>query len=1109
MYTQLRAAGLDYGRAFQGMKRIWQGEGEALAEVALGEPGGRYAVHPALLDAALQAIAAISPPEPGQVFLPVELGRFSVHRAGASSGVACAHLIQPVTSDGVLADVTLCDADGTVIAEIENLYARRTHESALARKNSRPLADALHHVEWQPALLPASQPTLKGRFAVVPIGTEVSVGRLVEHLSRLGASAEEVPLRALEGTEADRVICVWGVPDDADGAIRAAETGLAVIQGLRSKPPSRLLWVTIGAVAAAKGDTVAIGSSSLWGLGRTVMHELPELYAKLLDVESSESLASVLPLEVYADDGESQVAWRGGRRYVARLVRPAKSSGNTTALGALPTRGSVLVTGGLGEIGLEIAKSLARRGVPHLVLTNRRGMATPGAEDAVRELEALGSQVSVSPVDVADRDALATLIQTTCVEWPLRGVVHAAGVLDDGVLSEQTDERFRRVMAPKVRGAWNLHTLTQDADLDLFVMLSSIAGTFGSPGQGGYAAANTFLDALAAHRRARNLRGTSLALGRFVERGLAARGDPLQQKRLSRHGLIGFSIDDAAPLFEDALKRSAPEQVLTHIDLARLEAESGGAPAPFWRALKRTATTASSVALELARLPPGERGPALVQLARNEVARVLSISTPSSVPLERPLGQMGLDSLMALELRNALSRHTGLTLPATLVLKFPTVLAIASHLTLLLEGHEAPSSVAAGALSVTADQTGFEADAVLAEDVRPSWTGSPATEPESVLLTGATGFLGAFLLRDLLEQTRVRVHCLVRAANPAAGMGRVAENLRQYGLWREGFASRIDVVPGDLSAPRLGLDDATFQRLAEVDAIYSNGALLSFVGSYGDLRASHVNGTREILRLASSGRAKAVHHVSSIVVYDSFAYRGRAIPESTRPLESRGHHLGYAQCKWVSEALIWEAAARGIPVTVHRPGFIAGSGSNGAWNTADLVCRLTKAIIELGCMPDDLAIDIDCSPVDYVSRSILHLSRDVRSRGCAFHLQNPRAISFAQYGELLRELGYSLHGIPYRDWVTRIDGHPEGPLYPLLPFLTHRWAPEDLTYVELWQRDHRPRLTCNETLEALRGSGIVCPALDRELLARYLEFLSRSGFIRAPGVPAPAPAQRP
>jgi thioester reductase-like protein len=494
-----------------------------------------------------------------------------------------------------------------------------------------------------------------------------------------------------------------------------------------------------------------------------------------------------------------------------------------------------------------------------------------------------------------------------------------------------------------------------------------------------------------------------------------------------------------------------------------------------------------------------------------EVARVLSFGSPREVPVDKPLKDLGLDSLMAVELGNALSRRSGATIPATLAFNHPTPAAIANYLLsevlALVEPAVIPPIVERAAFdeaAAIAQEKQLWADAVLDPGIQRISMALPALAPASVLLTGATGFLGAYLLRDLLQLTHAHINCHVRAADAATGIARVVENLRHYGLWQDAFLPRLSILPGDLRQPHLGLERVTWDRLAQsLDAIYNNGALLGFIAGYRELKPSHVHPANEILRLASNGRPKTVHHVSSTAVFDSAAYRRQTIAESMNPVDNREIYLGYSQSKWVSETLMREAASRGLPVTIHRPAFISGSSIDGAFNTADFLARMFKAIIETGLVPGDLDAELDVSPVDYVSRSIVCLSLRPSSIGRTFHLQHPRSIHIETLTEFLRAAGYKVRSVPYWDWVACLETLPDGPLAPLLPLLVQRWGPEQLTYMEFWQRRYRPRFTCDETLQALDSSSIVCPALDRVLMERYLRYLSSTGFITAPPLLGP------
>jgi thioester reductase-like protein len=474
----------------------------------------------------------------------------------------------------------------------------------------------------------------------------------------------------------------------------------------------------------------------------------------------------------------------------------------------------------------------------------------------------------------------------------------------------------------------------------------------------------------------------------------------------------------------------------------------------------------------------------LLRTVTEEIAAVLSLSSGMVAPNQR-LSDLGLDSLMALQLRNKLARLLGVTLPASLMVdaRVSSAQAIADRLCTALSG---PGDGGEAAF--------LRAEARIDDNLRGM--GKPHdVEPRVVLLTGVTGFLGASLLVELCQQTSAEVVCLVRGKSPADARRRVVDNLRKYGLWDEAFAGRFSVVVGDLGQPLLGLSEGEFLELSNrLDAIYSNGAHVSFTAGYEELKPSHVGATSEILRLASMGRAKVIHHVSSITVYWTSAYRGRTLPESSPPEVCEDLLLPYAQCKWVTEAMVREASARGVPIVIYRPGVIGGSSISGAWNTDDFLCRMMKGTVEMGCVPGPLDIVLDFTPVDYVARSLVYLSLQADSVGRAFNLHHPKGLGWEEYRHVLQTLGHKADSIPYDDWVEQIDSTRHEALYPLLPFLRLRDAAQ-LSYVERVQRRYRAELTCHETTAELAKANIVCPPIDAALIGRYLAYLESLGYI--------------
>ena len=488
----------------------------------------------------------------------------------------------------------------------------------------------------------------------------------------------------------------------------------------------------------------------------------------------------------------------------------------------------------------------------------------------------------------------------------------------------------------------------------------------------------------------------------------------------------------------------------------------------------------------LAARPEARRGK-LEAFVRDKVSAALGLA-PGELDLTRSLKDLGIDSLMLVSLDMAIREDLGLDVPVQ-------ELARADGATMVETLWHLLSSESGVDLSEAVDLTG---EAVL-DDAIAGGRGAPAGIA-TVLLTGATGFLGAFILAELLGQTEAHVMCLVRASGAQAGLARVVANLRQYRLWDDSMAPRISAIPGDLAEPRLGQTESAFAALADrVDAIYNNGAHVSYVATYHALKPSHVGGTREVLRLASIGRPKAVHHISSIAAYEAAAYRGQTMAEGMSPVESRGIHLAYSRCKWVSEALVRAARERGVPVTIYRPSLVSGSSGSGAWNTNDFLCRMLKGIIEMGCIPSGLDLQLDFSPVDYVGKSVVYLSRQPASLGQAFHLHHPQGVDWMAFGEMIADLGYEIEFVSHAEWLERLEARRDGTLYPLLPFFRQRWAPDRLTYIELNQRGYRPLLTCDGTVPTLAAAGIRCPPIDLALIGRYVQYLVDVGFL----VPAP------
>jgi NADP-dependent 3-hydroxy acid dehydrogenase YdfG/acyl carrier protein len=489
---------------------------------------------------------------------------------------------------------------------------------------------------------------------------------------------------------------------DAGTAARAAlDRGLALVQAWLADErfaDTRLVVVTERAVRTGAGTEPEpdLATAALWGLLRSACSEHPDRIA-LVDVDDDEASLQAVPRALVGDEREAAV--RAGTVLVPRLTRlrsAPERSGAPAATGPDLTEGTVLVTGGTGTLGRLVARHLAtEHGVRHLLLVGRRGPAADGVTELVAELAQLGATVDVTACDVADRDALAALLATVPPERPLTGVVHAAGALADGLVQALTPESLDLVWNPKAAAAQHLHELTRGAPLSLFVFFSSLAGIAGNAGQGNYAAANCFIDALAELRRAQGLPALSLAWGLWEEgSGMTGHLDREDQGRLRRGGVLPLAAEQGLAMLDTALRSTGPaggEEAPAVVAAARLDAAglraqlSAGTLAPLFRGLvrvaeRRTTDTVESLAEQLAGLPDAERHARVLDVVRTNVAGVLSRGTEEGIDAERSFKELGFDSLTAVELRNRLSAAAGVRLPATLVFDHPTPGALAAHL---------------------------------------------------------------------------------------------------------------------------------------------------------------------------------------------------------------------------------------------------------------------------------------------------------------------------------------------------------------------------------------------------------------------------------------------
>nr|AQW44893.1 polyketide synthase [Corallococcus coralloides] len=740
LYDALARRNVQYEPPLRTMGEVFRRSGEALGHITLGaetvQEVERYQFHPALLDAALQTLASavMEDGDGAALFMPVRIDVMEF--AASRSQVEWAHASVDSTRGGEapVGALELLDGSGATVAVARGVRLRRVSSErvleALGAESGEGAQDWLYDVAWETR--PISKATPGAADWLVFVDRSGCGTALVEEIARRGDACVTVtagsayqrlderrfvvdPTRSedfarflreapVSATRSQRAVYLWGLDAVGEEVLspEASAGALHLIKGLlEARGRARVWMVTRGAqVTGTAGEKVSLTQSSLWGFGRVVSLEQPDLWGGLIDLEpgGAPGEAAALFQEIAASegDGEDQLALRKERRLVPRLI-PARSR-QGVELPRLRPDASYLVTGGLGGLGLKVARWLVERGARHLVLLGRRALLAGGAESARREealevLRGLGATVTPLAADVADRARMEALLREANSTHPLRGVIHAASLMSTHRLEVMDLPALTAMLRPKALGAWVLHELTRGLDLDFFVMFSSTSALWGASGLAHYAAANQVLEALAHHRRAAGLPATTIHWGTWDEvAGARAEG----AQGFERFGLKPMNSEQALDAMGRVMQAGVLVQTVASVDWSALK--------PLWETRRRRpflqqvgasaptvgASARAQVLTELEALPPARRFDALLRHLQREVGRILGFSPAELPPTDRGFFQMGMTSLMTVELRNALQRGFGRELPASLAFDYPTVDALAKRLAGLAEALEIP-----------------------------------------------------------------------------------------------------------------------------------------------------------------------------------------------------------------------------------------------------------------------------------------------------------------------------------------------------------------------------------------------------------------------------------
>lgn len=737
--------------------------GEVKLDPDLQKEASNYYMHPGVLDSCFQVGGSALPLSvQHEAFIPVAVESYQLFSRPTSHMWSHVYQVPDLSTDKnfIIVGVTIYNESGGLVAVVPRLRVKRIERNVSSKIDAR-YSDALYQVHWkrEKGCLDAVAEVREGSETWIIFADKSGVGAGVaeqltgargnrailiyagDKLELSGSSrfsivpGNEEHMQAVfdqitkDAAPISKIVYLWGLDSDINQLENeglddpVSETGVDTIVQLihtlnryRSVSVPSLWLVTREAQDIDNKSRVSLTQYPLWGLGRAVAHEVPAIWGGLLDLDSSDvfSNAETVYREILNTGMENQIAIRNGERYVARLHR--------TATGRTPFRnyqldpyGTYMITGGLGALGRQLLKWLVKRGARHLVIVTRTqlpGDANPqevseGSEqhrklNAIKSLVDSGIKVHLMVGDVKDKCKLEEIFKIVRDRFPpLKGIFHAAGVLDDGALSFMNRQRLANVMIPKITGAWNLHKLSLDCELELFVMFSSIASVFGSPGQANYCAANSFLDGLAHYRHSLGLPATSINWGPWAGEGMA---ESANLSEFAGFGLKALDPNDDWPLLDSALGMRDAQVTIAHIDWKKfanskvaipvtrfVEELTKGTPrldAGSQREEPVDRCIPSNRPTKTGRTSLDRRPEQFISLVKNEVLVVLGLSEDQQLEIKEPLLNYGFESLMALRLKNSLENRLSCQLPDTLVFDYPSIEKIADYLSNLLPSEE-------------------------------------------------------------------------------------------------------------------------------------------------------------------------------------------------------------------------------------------------------------------------------------------------------------------------------------------------------------------------------------------------------------------------------------
>ncbi|GEM_PF-3640534 len=723
-YQASAALGLFYGTAFQNIQHLWLGDNEVIAELSTELDVKDYLCHPALLDSCFQMLVAakfIQQPKTENIYLPIAMHEMILHKPLGKKIQVHAQIINDKNPDVMIANIQLYDMEGELVASIMGMQGKRADKSSLLRllQKQQVTDNVFYYFKWEEQALITSVPvsTITEKWLILSANLKV-IDALkkeyeLQHISFIMPPEgyqtnfqDKKDYVALLENDVDLTKILFFAESEELTDIPVATHNITIqlvllLQGILSslaKVIPELYLITTGAQAVGR-STMSVSQAALSGIFKTVFYEHPEIVVRHIDLDPEADVIqniNCLTSEIKNPNQECETAYRKNLRHSVRLTRlPSRDRQEASPhmqLSLPNGRGSVdnidknasyLITGGLGSIGLKITNWLVEKGAKHLVVLGRSA-PSDNAIVTIDKLRQLSIQIEIVNLDMSDLVQVKNLLLRFGDEWPiLRGVIHAAGVLADGIILNQSAKQLEKVFSSKVTGAWNLHqaSMSQNNELDFFVMFSSIASAMGSPGQSNYAAANAFMDGLAHYRKHQGLAGLSINWGTWATDGMAA-------GLVDRHkdiGITAFTEKQGLQYFEIALQSTLSQLMIANINWQQYETKIQLHPSWLLSFVKKDQNKINLL-FELSKLPLHNKLKLLKKFIRSTVRNIMEFSNDKDISDYVGFFELGMDSLMAVDLRSQLQQSLGddYQLSQTVVFDHPSVSALTTHLAEIL-----------------------------------------------------------------------------------------------------------------------------------------------------------------------------------------------------------------------------------------------------------------------------------------------------------------------------------------------------------------------------------------------------------------------------------------